>query len=78
MRVYELRIPAASDPRLLEAIRWELFAFPQVRDVHAAPRPGIVAVAYEGESPAPAEWIEALVAAGYEVEVAEQHPEPAV
>lgn len=65
MNVYELRVPGASDPRRLAAIRWELFFFPEVRGIFATVRPDAVAVLYEGERPAPAAWVRALRAGGY-------------
>lgn len=68
MHVYELRVPAASDPRRLAAVRWDLFVFPQVRDVVATSRSGVIGVVYEGERPAAVEWVRTLRTAGYAAE----------
>lgn len=73
MNVYELRVPGASEPGRLEAVRWELFVFPEVRDVVVAVRADVVAVLHEGD-PAPAAWVRTLRAAGYVAEDPDARP----
>ena len=64
MKTYEMHI--AGGREAVNAIRWELFVFRDVRDVLAMDGPDMLTIVFRG-SPRPAEWRETLRAAGYEV-----------
>ena len=64
MQTYEIQV--AGGRKAVNAIRWELFVFDDVRDVLAMDGPDRLAIVYRG-NPHPTEWLEALGAAGYEV-----------
>ncbi|MEA2396857.1 MAG: hypothetical protein QOK25_413 [Thermoleophilaceae bacterium] len=63
MQTYEIQV--AGGRKAVDAIRWELFLFEDVRDVLATNRSDTLTVVFRGE-PRPAEWREALQLAGYE------------
>ena len=64
MSTCELYVGGAT--RCWTAVRWELFAFPDVRDVAPSAEPDRVRVVFEGE-PQPERWREALREAGFEI-----------
>src|SRR6266446_4365190 len=64
MQTYEIQV--AGGRKAVNAIRWELFVFDDVRDVLATDGPDALTILYRG-NPRPDEWLEALGAAGYEV-----------
>jgi hypothetical protein len=64
MQTYEIQV--AGGRKAVNAIRWELFVFDDVRDVLATDGPDTLTIVYRG-SPRPAEWLEALNVAGYKV-----------
>ena len=51
---------------VVDEVRWELFAFHDVRDVLATDTPDVLMVIYRGEPQVP-QWLETLRAAGYTV-----------
>lgn len=75
MEVYELRIARLRGQAMVAAVRWQLFLFPEVRDVVPSVRPETVAVLYEGGHPEPDAWCGALRQAGYQVKPA-AFPQP--
>jgi hypothetical protein len=62
MQTYEIQV--AGGRKAVNAIRWELFVFDDVRDVLATDGPDTITIVYRG-NPSPAEWLETLDAAGY-------------
>ncbi|MEA2427776.1 MAG: hypothetical protein QOF37_1404 [Thermoleophilaceae bacterium] len=64
LQALELRVPGGG--AMVEAVRWELFIHPDVRDVLATDRPDVVLVIHRGE-PQPSRWLETLRSAGYDV-----------
>lgn len=64
MQTYEILV--AGGRKAVDAIRWELFLFEDVRDVLATNRSDSLTVVFRGE-PRPVEWREALRSAGYDV-----------
>jgi hypothetical protein len=62
MNAHEIRVPGGRD--MVSAIRWELFAFHDVRDVVATDRPDVLLVIHLGD-PHPSEWLATLRSAGY-------------
>jgi hypothetical protein len=64
MQTYEIQV--AGGREAVNAIRWELFVFDDVRDVLAKDGPDTLTIVYRGNAQ-PAEWQEALCDAGYEV-----------
>jgi hypothetical protein len=77
VNVYELRVRGIEDERRLAALRWDLFVFPEVRDVVQTPRAETVAVLYEGGHPDPEAWSAALKEAGYDAPAGDDEPLPA-
>jgi len=65
MKSYELRIRGLRDASALAAARWELFVFPEVRDLLPWSGTDRFIVLYEGVSPHPTAWCRVLSAAGY-------------
>ena len=65
MNAYELRIRGLADTIALAEARWELFLFPEVRDLAPAEAGDLFVVLYEGERPDPTAWCRVLSAAGY-------------
>jgi hypothetical protein len=68
MHAYELTIHGLADEGSLAAARWELFAFPGVRDLLPWNRPDLFVVLYEGDVADPDAWCRVLSAAGYPAE----------
>ena len=64
MQTYEIQV--AGGRNAINAIRWELFVFEEVREVLATNGSDGLTVVFDGES-RPAEWREALESAGYQV-----------
>lgn len=68
MHAYELRIRDLESTTRRNAARWELFAFPEVRDLVKVGGPDRFLVIYEGDWDHHAVWCRVLENAGYEVE----------
>ena len=68
MNVYALRIADAATEAALAAARWQLFVFPQVRDLRRGISADVVEVLYEGGEPNVGAWLAVLEQAGYEAE----------
>jgi hypothetical protein len=64
MHAHEIRVSGGRE--MVSAIRWELFAFHDVRDVVATDRTDVLLVIHRGE-PDPHGWLETLRSAGYSV-----------
>lgn len=64
MQMHPLHVVGGRE-RVLD-IRTELFVFGEVLDVFVSGRPDVVVVACSGH-PRPAEWLNALRTAGYEI-----------
>jgi hypothetical protein len=65
---YELRIRGLEHLISFTAARWELFAFPEVRDLAPSQHCDRFVVLYEGDSADPDAWCRLLTAAGYSAE----------
>ena len=65
---YELRIRGLEHLISFAAARWELFAFPEVRDLVRAPGRNRFLVLYDGEPADPDAWCQLLQDAGYPAE----------
>lgn len=68
MNVYALRIANAATEAALAAARWQLFVFPQVRDLRRGSGDDLVEVLYERGDPNVGAWLAVLEQAGYEAE----------
>jgi hypothetical protein len=71
VNVCKLRVSAAVDAAAVAQIRWELFVFPEIRDVLPTLEPETVAVLWEGASAAPERWCRTLVQVGYDASPAQ-------
>jgi hypothetical protein len=71
MNVCKLRVTGAVDARAVAQVRWELFVFPEIRDVLPTLEPETVAVLWEGSTADPERWCRALARAGYEADPVE-------
>jgi hypothetical protein len=60
----EIQVSRGRD--LVQAVRWELFLFHDVRDVVPTDRPDVLTVVYRGEPELP-RWLETLRSAGFDV-----------
>ena len=65
MNVFELRIRGVDRPSTLAAARWELFAFPEIRDLVRMPGQHRFAVIYEGDVADAAAWCKELTDQGF-------------
>jgi hypothetical protein len=65
MKSYEVRIRGLGAASSLAAARWELFVFPEVRDLLPWSGRDRFVVLFEGERPDPSAWCRVLSAAGY-------------
>jgi len=65
MKSYEVRIRGLRDASSLAAARWELFVFPEVRDLLPWSGSDRFIVLYEGERLDPTAWCRLLSATGY-------------
>jgi hypothetical protein len=74
MNVCKLRVSGAVDARAVAQVRWELFVFPEIRDVLPTLEPETVAVLWEGATADPQRWCRALAEAGYEADPIEPLP----
>jgi hypothetical protein len=68
VHAYELRIRGLGDERARTAARWELFAFPDVRDLVRGAGKDRFLVLYEGRWEHPSVWCHVLANAGYDAE----------
>jgi hypothetical protein len=67
VNVCKLRVAGAVGADAVAQVRWELFVFPEVRDVlPALERDETVVVLWEGASADPERWCRTLAEAGYE------------
>ena len=66
MNVCKLRVAGAVDTAAVAQVRWELFVFPEIRDVLPGMEPETVAVLWEGASADLERWCGTLARAGYE------------
>ena len=64
MNVYELKLEGIENERQLHAARWELFVFPEVRDVRPLATGSGVTVVHDGP-PDAERWTNALEQAGF-------------
>lgn len=74
MNVCKLRVTGAVDARAVSQVRWELFVFPEIRDVLPTLELETVAVLWEGATADPQGWCRALAQAGYEAKPLELPP----
>jgi hypothetical protein len=65
VNVYELSLDGVESERRLHAARWELFVFPEIREVCRIGGAGRVGILYEGDEPNAEAWLDALAAAGF-------------
>jgi hypothetical protein len=65
MNVSRLRVRGAVDASAVARIRWELFVFPEIRDVLPTLERDTVAVLWEGASADPVRWCRTLQRVGY-------------
>ena len=68
MNLYPLLIADATCDAALAAARWQLFVFPEVRDLRRGATNDTAVVVYEGEAPDVAAWLAVLAGAGYDAE----------
>jgi hypothetical protein len=68
VHAYELRIRGLDDERARTAARWELFAFPDVRDLVRGAGKDHFLVLYEGRWEHPSVWCHVLANAGFDAE----------
>jgi hypothetical protein len=66
VNVCKLRVAGAVDADAVARVRWELFVFPEVREVLPALERETVAVLWEGASADPERWCRTLAQAAYE------------
>lgn len=64
MQTHQINVSRARD--MVQEIRHELFAFPEVLDVFVTSRPDSLVVVSRGR-PRPGDWLRALRVVGYEV-----------
>jgi hypothetical protein len=65
--MHTVEIHVSGGRELVQAVRWELFLFHDVRDVLATDRPDVLTVIYRGEPDLP-QWLEALRLAGFGID----------
>jgi hypothetical protein len=74
MNVCKLRVSGATDARAIAQVRWELFVFPEIRDVLPTLELETVAVLWEGTIADPQRWCRTLARIGYEAKPLEPAP----
>jgi len=65
VNVYELYLDGVESERRLNAARWELFVFPEIREVCRIGASRHVAILHEADEPNVNAWLEVLAAAGF-------------
>ena len=68
LSAYELRISGLDQLVSFGVARWELFVFPEVRDLVRGQGRHRFIVLYEGDQPDPEAWCRVLTDAGYPAE----------